>query len=126
MTYPSIITAEYLRNHREVIFVFGDNLRRCGTGGAASLRHVFNTYGFVTKKEPNNYSTSFYTNEEYITVFILEMQKLKNEIKANPKIQYLISRVGGGLANKHKIFDLIIKPNMKKELNCFSNVTFLW
>jgi len=55
---PNHMTKEYLRAHPEVIFVFGDNLIHRGKGGAAKLRDEPNTYGFITKKYPNNIDSS--------------------------------------------------------------------
>lgn len=59
----SIVDEEFLNSNPNAIFVFGDNLIRRGTGGAAKLRHHPQTYGFVTKKLPNNNDASFFTPE---------------------------------------------------------------
>jgi len=45
-----IITAQYLKENPDHIFVFGDNTVRKGFGGAAKFRDFPNTYGFVTLK----------------------------------------------------------------------------
>ncbi|MFW6247319.1 MAG: hypothetical protein ACOC22_04075 [bacterium] len=66
-----IITRKYLKENPEHIFVFGDNLLRKGYGGAAKLRDLPNTYGFITKKYPDNKDESFYTPDEYM-IFIKE------------------------------------------------------
>lgn len=55
----NIITKYWLKKHLECIFVFGDNLIREGYGGAAILRDEPNTYGFITKKYPDNKNESF-------------------------------------------------------------------
>lgn len=119
------ITCNYLRQNPNHIFVFGDNLQRKGMRGAASLRNEPNTYGFVTKKAPNNNDGSFYKPEEYLPKFKSEIKKLKKELIKNPDKIYFISRLGGGLANKYKIWQKVIRPGLE-ELNKFENVIFLF
>lgn len=120
-----IITREYLRSNPNHIFVFGDNLLRVGHGGAAQLRDEPNTYGFITKKAPTYKDEDYYTPEEFEDVFLNELIKLQLLISATPNKTYLISKIGAGLANKYKIWDKIIEPNLKKQLS-FDNVKFLW
>jgi hypothetical protein len=120
-----IITREYLRSNPNHIFVFGDNLLRVGHGGTAKLRDEPNTYGFITKKAPTYKDEDYYTLEEFEDVFLNELIKLQLLISAAPNKTYLISKIGAGLANKYKIWDKIIEPNLKKQLS-FDNVKFLW
>jgi len=47
------VSRGYLQTHPEYIFVFGDNLDRKGKGGAAKLRDMPNSLGFITKRHPN-------------------------------------------------------------------------
>lgn len=119
------ITADYLNINQNVIFVFGDNTIRKGLGGAAVLRNCKNTYGFITKKLPNNNPTSFFTLAEYLPIFQNEWSKLLRQIEMYPNKLFLISRLGGGLANKHKIFENIIEPNLLA-LDRYPNVTLLF
>lgn len=121
-----IITKRYLRENPTHVFVFGDNLLRKGYGGAAILRDYKNSYGFITKKKPNSYNSSFFRPKEYEAVFLVEIEKLKNEIQSNPKNTYLISKLGSGLANRFNIFEKIIKENLVIELEIFRTVKFLW
>lgn len=121
----NIITEEYLDNNPSCIFVFGDNLIRKGTGGAAKLRHHPQTYGFITKKYPNNASDSFFNVPEYRQVFETELAKLVHNIIENPNKVFLISKLGGGLANKYRIFEEVIQPGLQC-LKKYSNVKFLW
>ncbi len=107
------------------IFVFGDNTIRKGLGGAAKLRYHPQSYGFITKIKPTYDDKDFYRPEEYSKIYRQEIDKLVKEIIAKPKHTFLISMVGAGLANKYKIFDQVIEPNIKKDLN-YSNVCFLW
>jgi len=120
------ITHEYLEKNPNHIFVFGDNTLRRGHGGAAILRSHTNTYGFITKKYPTYSNNAFYRIKEYKKIYDEEMQKLKTEIQNNPDKLYLISKLGGGLANKHNIFESVIEPNIKNDLQEFGNVEFLF
>lgn len=119
------ITKSYLRENPDHIFVFGDNLKRRGYGGAAKLRDEPNTYGFITKKAPNNSKGSFYKPEEYEEKFETELRRLIKEIEANPDKLYLISKLGGGLANKYGIWQKVIRPGLTK-LENYNNVKFLF
>ena len=120
-----IITKEYLNNNPNYIFIFGDNTLRKGKGGAAKLRDEPNSYGFITKKYPNNQNNSFYKPEEYQYVFDIEFEKLKDLIIKNPNKKFLISKLGAGLANKYHIFEEIIEPQLQK-LKKYLNVSFLY
>lgn len=109
---PKIITKEFLDQNPQYIFVFGDNLLHKGLGGAAKLRYHPQAYGFVTKKAPNNRDESFYTVDEYIDVMSHEFIKLVRHIESHPGKIYLISKLGGGLANKYDIRSYI-EPIMR-------------
>ena len=126
MNKPIMIDKDYLRKHPNSVFVFGDNLIRKGKGGAAILRDEPNTYGFITKKFPNNRDESFYRPEEYRPVFIRELANLHKEISANPNKVYLISKLGAGLANRYHIWEEVIEPDLQRMLGIFPNVLFLW
>ncbi len=119
------VTKSFLRQNPDYIFVFGDNLKRKGYGGAAKLRDEPNTFGFITKKAPNNNEGSFYKPDEYKDKFLVELKRLEKEINNNPDKTFLISKLGGGLANKYKIYQKVIKPGLKK-LEEYKNVQFLY
>lgn len=112
MHLPKKITPEWLREHPEYIFVFGDNLQRWGKGGAAICRDEPNAYGFITKKYPSNRNDSFYRPEEYEGVFREEFIKLQRYIMANPDKIFLVSRLGAGLANKYGIYEKVIRMRL--------------
>jgi len=121
-----IITKEYLADHPDDIFVFGDNTDRVGCGGAAMLRYEPNVYGFVTKKKPSSRDEDYYQVEEYKPVFKSELKKLIVEMSKNPTKTYLISRLGAGLANKYRIWEELVEPNLKRILGKLPNVRFLY
>ena len=122
-----IVTKDFLDENPNVIFVYGDNLLHKGTGGAAVLRYHPQSYGFVTKRYPNNYDSSFFKPDEYQDVFNIEVNKLINHIVTNPNKMFFISRLGAGLANRYNIFDKIIQEQLKICLTPYLNrVVFLW
>lgn len=119
------ITKEYLRANPSHIFVFGDNCFRTGHGGAAKLRHEPNVYGFITKRSPDYLDASFFRPEDYRPFFDEEMRRLVLAINERPNWIFLISRLGGGLANRFGIFEKIIQPQIGY-LARFPNVKFLF
>jgi hypothetical protein len=59
------ITRAFVREHRDHIFLFGDNLIRRGLGGqAAAMRGEPNVVGIPTKKLPSNREEAFFTDVE--------------------------------------------------------------
>jgi hypothetical protein len=120
------ITHKFLDENPTFYFIFGDNLIKQGYGGAAMLRDHPHAIGFITKKFPDNRDTSFYTVDEYEEVFYEELQKLEKLVKNNPKKIFYISQLGGGLANKYRIWEGLIKENLIKTLQHYDNVVFCW
>ena len=120
------ITGQFLVKNSDCIFVFGDNIIHRGKKGAATLRDYPNTHGFVTKKFPNNDKESFYKPTEYKTKYIQELEKLKKKVIENPDKIYLITKLGFNLANRYHIFEQVIEPDIKKSLEVYNNVIFLW
>ena len=121
-----IITKEFLDENKDAVFVFGDNLVHKGYGGAAALRDHPAAYGFITKKYPSNDGDSFYGVHEYRDVFKRELMYLEDDIKKDPNKTFYISQLGGGLANRYKIWELVIKHGLKNALSKYENVVFLW
>ena len=121
-----LITKKYLQEHPNHIFVFGDNLIHKGYGGAASLRDEPNTYGFLTKKLPNNIDSSFYKPEDYSSVFNEELSKLEKYMFNCENSLFLISQLGGGLANKYNIWEKVIKKELLKLPLRHNNIRLLF
>jgi hypothetical protein len=119
------ITKSYLRQNPDHIFVFGDNLIRKGKGGAAILRDEPNVYGFNTKKLPNNNEGSFYKPDEYRQKFEVELKRLIEEIERFPNKIFMISKLGGGLANRYGIYEKVIQSGLEV-LKQYPNVKFLF
>ena len=121
-----IITQKFLDSNPDSYFVFGDNIIREGMGGAASLRYHPHAIGFITKKFPDNQPESFYKPEEYSEVFFEELKKLKTIIEKRSEKKFYISQLGGGLANKFRIWERLIRHNLVRTLENFDNVIFCW
>ena len=121
-----IITQQFLDSNPDSYFVFGDNLERWGYGGAAKLRDHPHAIGFITKKFPDNEESSFYKPEEYSSVFFEELNKLEKIISKRPDKKFHISQLGGGLANKFRIWELLIRDNLVRSLDKHENVIFCW
>lgn len=128
---PKKIDGKFLAAHPECIFVFGDNLKRRGYGGGAALRDYSNTYGFITKKYPSNDPDSFYSYQEYQKLFFEEgeFNKFIDYVLKHPEKTFLVSRLGAGLANRHHIFEKIIRPHFQNVLRnskgLYSNIILL-
>ncbi|MBX3295823.1 MAG: hypothetical protein KF762_08930 [Acidobacteria bacterium] len=60
------ITRQYVRENRDKLFLFGDNLERRGFGGqAAAMRGEPNAVGIPTKKSPSYRDDAFFSDEEF-------------------------------------------------------------
>lgn len=97
---PKKITPTYVRNHPEVLFVFGDNDKREGKGGQAKIRDEKNTIGFRTKKAPHTKPGAYYTDKEYAEN-IRKMQEDLDEIRLRAPLYsrvYFIPGIGEGRA----------------------------
>jgi hypothetical protein len=121
-----IITKDFLDENPNAIFVFGDNLRRVGYGGAAALRDHKQTYGFITKRNPDNMDQSFYRPDNYRFDFNVYVLELRLFIEKNNDKTFYISQLGGGLANRYKIWEEVVKPGLEKNFSHYDNVVFLW
>lgn len=56
---------EWCKLEPNTLFLFGDNLTHKGKRGQAIIRDEENSLGIITKKYPSNYSTSFFTDNDY-------------------------------------------------------------
>lgn len=121
-----IVTKEFLDENEDAVFVFGDNTIRQGYGGAAILRDHPRAYGFITKKYPDNRDESFYRPEEYQVNFLASAVELMLFIEQNIDKTFYISQLGGGLANRYKIWEKVVRSGLVKYFSKYENVVFLW
>lgn len=91
-------------HHSNKLFIFGDNIRRRGIGGQAIIRYYDNTFGFITKIDPNNFEESFITDanyEAYKKYVDKTIEYLKYMLEINIHYEYLVfpyTGLGNGLA----------------------------
>ena len=121
-----IVTEQYVDEHPNVIFVYGDNLLHRGRGGAAVLRWHHQSYGFVTKRRPSWTDDAFYHPDEYRSVFDQELSRLLDQIRSHPDRIYLISKLGSGLANRYHIYEEIIRPALHQLQQDYPNVYLVY
>jgi hypothetical protein len=92
--FQGIWTISDVQNNPNLLFIYGDNDKKFGKKGQAVIRDEVNTIGIPTKKYPSNYSSSFYTDDEYNL----------NVSKINGQIQKVITILQTG------IYDGIVLP----------------
>ena len=64
--FKNYITREYVKSNPDKQFLFGDNLLGKGFGGQAKeLRGEPNSFGIPTKKTPNTYFSSYFSDDEF-------------------------------------------------------------
>jgi hypothetical protein len=120
------ITKKFLDENPNAIFVFGDNDHRTGYGGAAILRDHPQTYGFITKRAPDNMDLSFYRPDDFKFKFLSQAIELQIYIGKNKDKIFYISKLGAGLANRYQIWEKVIKEGLIKYFSQYPNVVFLW
>ena len=124
--YNLKVTKEFLDDNPQAIFVFGDNLQRQGHGGAAALRDHKQSLGFITKKAPNADAESFFRPDDYSKLFFDQLRQLEQLIEKEKDKTFYISPLGSNLANRHHIWERIIKHNLIDAFLLSPNVVFCW
>jgi hypothetical protein len=69
---------------------------------------------------------SFYRPESYRIDFLVYAVELQLFIEKNIDKTFYISQLGGGLANRYKIWEKVLKPGLEKYFSRYDNVVFLW
>ena len=91
-----IIKRAELKNNRDVVYLFGDNLVEKGYGGQArEMRGEPNAYGIPTKKYPSMNRDAFFTDGEY-DMNCRRIDKAIAKIPLGKKI--IVPQIGVGLA----------------------------
>lgn len=95
----ALYTPELLQKHYDSIWVFGDNISRIGSGGQAIIRDEPNTFGLVTKRNPDHKPGSYMTGtpEDYEAV-ASDLDRLHQLISTGASIVFPSSGLGTGLA----------------------------
>lgn len=92
------------KNAPNALFVFGDNDIHEGIGGQAVIRNCKNSIGIPTKKQPNNYVLSFYTDSTYYENCQKIYDAVSNLIRESTKYKEIMfpkDGFGTGLAKLH-------------------------
>lgn len=80
-------TIQLLRQNPDKIYVFGDNLKRYGKGGQATIRDEPNVFGVATKRYPSLDSTAFFSDQQD------ELEQVLVDLRALYKIGRLFTIV---------------------------------
>ena len=96
------ITREMLRAERDKLFVFGDNMLRCGYGGqAAVMRGEPNAVGIPTKWRPSMEDAAFFRDFDFPTIkrdLDEAMTRLHRHMRQGGGVVWPADGVGTGLA----------------------------
>lgn len=80
------IFREDLKNNPDILYIFGDNMKRQGMGGQAKeMRGERNAYGIATKMKPEHGTPDcyFYDEQKYFEIVDREFARLKEDILWN-------------------------------------------
>lgn len=111
------------RNKDKVCLIFEDNVERKGYGGSAIFRDCPNAFGFITKKLPNDSDSAFFTRPEYSVMYKREINRLTDFIIGSSFDSYIVPALGRDVSNKYHIFEAIIEPRLKIDLDDYSYFT---
>jgi hypothetical protein len=98
------IFREDLQNNPNVLYLFGDNLKRVGLGGQAfEMRGEPNAFGIATKKSPSHFDEDYFEDSnECVAAVLKEFERLKEFLLTNSKYHTVVipsDGLGTGLAN---------------------------
>ena len=106
LLYIKKFTRAYIKAHPDWLFVFGDNMMRCGFGGqAAEARGEPNAIGIATKRAPHMDQGAFLTDGDHGEWFEAEertINRLMAASQAGRTIIWPIDGIGTGLARLEK------------------------
>ena len=126
--FMSSITREFVRNHPNFIFVFGDNLAEKGLGGQAKeMREEPNAVGIATKRSPSMNSDAFFSNSDIHNVIVMGAIKdsfriLESHLLSGDVVVIPENGVGVGLANlpvNAPLIDTFIKKSIERLVNIY-------
>jgi hypothetical protein len=97
---------DLIEENPDVMFVFGDNFERVGTGGQASAcRGLPNVIGIPTKRDPGTFRKSYLYDKdfsEWKTKSNNDLERLRIHLKNGVDIVIPEDGIGTGLAMLHK------------------------
>ena len=96
--FKHFISREEVRNNRDIIYVYGDNLQGVGYGGQAKeMRGEPNTIGIPTKISPSKY----FTDDDYykaVTIILSRFQAIYNYLLRDYTVVIPSAGIGTGRA----------------------------
>ncbi len=111
--YQQKIFREDLKNNPNQIYVFGDNMMRCGLGGQArEMRFEPNAIGIPTKWRPSMDGDAFFTDDDFdkvVPTIEREFEKLTEAIVSGKNIVIPKDGIGTGLSQLPKRAPKIFK-----------------
>lgn len=97
-----VYTRDMARAAPNVLFVFGDNMRREGYGGQArELRGEPNAVGIPTKWKPRRVPDAYFTDKDLSTVkeaIDVAFDRLERHLREGGDVVWPVDGVGSGLA----------------------------
>lgn len=94
--YQHTILRSDLRVNPHVVYIFGDNMKRTGTGGQAKeMRGECNAVGIPTKWEP----WSYFSDDEDLSIPKLAIENILHSLKNEEVIVFPSRGIGTGLAS---------------------------
>lgn len=100
------VSRDDVKQHRDRIYVFGDNMERVGMGGqAGSMRGEPNTVGVPTKWRPSMADDAFFSDddlERVIPAISREFKKLQEHIASGRTVVIPSGGLGTGFSELQK------------------------
>ncbi len=107
------IARQHLQNHRDRLYLFGDNVARQGYGGQAKeMRGEPNAVGIRTKNRPSYDKNAFWTDKTYeqnIVMIYQDLEKVWPHWEADGTIVIPTNGIGTGRAMMQQTCPLTFK-----------------
>jgi hypothetical protein len=95
------LTRDFIKEHPDAIFVFGDNAQRCGFGGQArEARGEPNSIGIATKRSPGMGARDFYEDdrEDVRITIAADLRKVGRALDEGKTVYVPSAGIGTGLS----------------------------
>jgi hypothetical protein len=98
------VTRQMLRDNRDTLYIFGDNMARAGFGGQAKeMRGEVNAVGVPTKMRPKRTEKAYFTDahldrQDVIIALRLAFDRLEQHLRSGRNVVIPADGLGTGLA----------------------------
>ena len=96
------ITRQFIREHPDALFVYGDNMQQRGLGGQAKeCRGEPNTLGIPTKWKPTWNPDAYFSDKDYdevVPTIMVKFNLLEMKLKQGKDVYYPKMGIGTGRA----------------------------